>query len=81
MRDGVAAVEQQGAATAEIARNVQNAAQGTGNVGSNIVGVSQVASTTGAAATELLDSAGQLSRQAEKLRTEVNSFAASGRAA
>ncbi|HYZ20714.1 MAG TPA: hypothetical protein VE690_01030 [Rhodopila sp.] len=74
-------MKQQGAATAEIARNVQKAAQATENVGSNIVGVSQAASATGAAATEVLDAVGQLSRQAEKLRTEVNSFAASGRAA
>ncbi len=33
------AVEEQGSATREIARNVQEAAQGTGEVSSNIVGV------------------------------------------
>ena len=38
-----AAVEQQGAATAEIARNIQQAAAGTHNVSSNIGGVSGVA--------------------------------------
>jgi len=35
-----AAVEEQGAATREIARNVQHAAGGTAEVSSNIVGVS-----------------------------------------
>ena len=34
------AVEEQGAATREIAGNVQQAAQGTGQIGSNIEGVS-----------------------------------------
>lgn len=39
-----AAVEQQGMATAEIARNIQEAARGTQDVSSNIGGVSQAAS-------------------------------------
>jgi methyl-accepting chemotaxis protein len=60
---------------------VQKAAQATENVGSNIVGVSQAASTTGIAATGLLHAAGSVSRQAEKLRAEVNSFAAGVRTA
>ena len=38
-----AAVEEQGAATAEIARNIQQAASGTQNVSNNIVGVSNAA--------------------------------------
>ena len=76
-----AAVEQQGAATAEIARSVHQAAQATEHVGVNIGGVSQEASTTGTAAARLLNAAGHLSRQADNLRTEVNSFAAGVRAA
>jgi len=44
------AVEQQGSATLEIARNVQEAARGTGEVSANISGVRQAASETGAAA-------------------------------
>src|SRR5712692_5522074 len=47
------AVEQQGAATLGIARNVQEAAQGTGKVSSNVAGISQAAGTTGAAANQV----------------------------
>ena len=71
-----AAVEQQGAATAEIARNVQQTAASTRTVTSNIAGVSQAANDTGAAATQVLGAAGDLSRQAETLSLEVDSFIA-----
>ncbi len=76
-----AAVEQQGAATAEIARNVQQTADSTHTVTSNISGVSKAANDTGTAATQVLDAAGDLSRQAEGLSKEVNSFIASVRTA
>jgi methyl-accepting chemotaxis protein len=76
-----AAVEEQGAATSEIARNVQQAAIGTQNVTSNIGGVSQAANDTGAAAEQVLEAAIGLSRQAEQLRADVNSFVAGVRAA
>ena len=69
-----AAVEEQGAATSEIARNVQQTAANTQVVTSNIAGVSRAANDTGAAATEVLTAAGDLSRQAENLSAEVNSF-------
>jgi methyl-accepting chemotaxis protein len=69
-----AAVEEQGSATQEIARNVQQAAAGTHEVSSNIVGVSQGASESGAAANQVLGTAGELSRQAEQLRNEVNLY-------
>ena len=69
-----AAVEQQGSATQEIARNVQQAAAGTQDVSSNIAGVSQGANDTGTAATQVLGAAGELSQQAEHLRSEVNSY-------
>ncbi|MBH9751077.1 methyl-accepting chemotaxis protein, partial [Clostridioides difficile] len=49
-----AAVEQQGAATQEIVRNVAQAATGTDQVTSNIVGVAQASEATGAAATQVL---------------------------
>jgi methyl-accepting chemotaxis protein len=42
-----AAVEQQGTATREIARNVQHAAGGTSQVSSNIVGVSTASAEAG----------------------------------
>jgi methyl-accepting chemotaxis protein len=75
------AVEEQGAATMEIARNVQEAAAGTGKVSSNIVGVHQAAGETGAAASQVLVSAEELSRQAATLRADVDRFVASIRAA
>ena len=76
-----AAVEEQGSATQEIARNVQQAATGTQQVSANIVGVSQGANDTGAAANQVLGAAGQLSRQAERLRQEVDQFIAGVKAA
>jgi methyl-accepting chemotaxis protein len=69
-----AAVEEQGSATQEIARNVQQAATGTREVSSNIVGVSQGANDTGAAASQVLGAAGELSQQAEQLRSEVGLY-------
>jgi methyl-accepting chemotaxis protein len=75
------AVEQQGAATQEIARNVQEAAQGTGKVSSNIVGVNHAAGKTGAAASQVLVSAEQLSGQAASLRADVDRFLVNIRAA
>jgi methyl-accepting chemotaxis protein len=75
------AVKQQGAATQEIARNVQEAADGTGQVSSNIAGVNQAAAETGTAAGHVLTSAGELGRQAETLRDDVDKFLASIRAA
>jgi len=75
------AVEQQGAATREIASNVQQAAQGTTEIARNIEGVSRAAGDTGAAATQLLGAAGELSQQAETLRSDVDGFLANVRAA
>jgi methyl-accepting chemotaxis protein len=75
------AVQQQGSATQEIARNVQEAAQGTGMVSSNIVGVNDAAGKTGVAAGRVLVSAEQLSSQAAMLRTDVDRFLANIRAA
>jgi methyl-accepting chemotaxis protein len=75
------AVEQQGSATQEIARNVQEAAQGTGKVSSNIVGVNHAAGKTGAAASQVLVSAEQLSSQAASLRADVDRFLVNIRAA
>ena len=76
-----AAVEEQDAATREIARNVDQAAVGTQEVTSTIAGVTRAAHDTGAASGEVLQSAGQLSRQAEDIRRSVDSFLTSVRAA
>ncbi|WP_430911521.1 methyl-accepting chemotaxis protein [Methylobacterium sp. sgz302541] len=76
-----AAVEEQGAATQEIVRNVSQAAMGTGEVTANIAGVAGAADETGAAAAQVLTSASELSRQSDHLRAEVARFLATVRAA
>jgi methyl-accepting chemotaxis protein len=76
-----AAVSQQGSATQEIARNVQQAYIGTNEVSSNIVGVTRAAEDSAAASTQVLGSAGELSRQSEMLRSEVAKVLATIRAA
>jgi methyl-accepting chemotaxis protein len=76
-----AAVEEQGAATQEIARNVQQAAMGTQEVSSHITGVTGATERTGAAASEVVDAAGSLAGECEKLRTEVEQFIGRVRAA
>ena len=75
------AVEEQGAATREIATNVHQAAQGTNDIATNIEGVSRAATDTGAAATQVLSAAGELSKQSETLRRDVEDFLATVRAA
>lgn len=75
------AVEEQGAATREISGNVQQAANGTSEVNDNIGGVAQASSEAGAAASKLLGAANGLSAQSVRLRSEVDGFLASVRAA
>ena len=75
------AVEQQGAATQEISRNVQQASAGTREVSTNIAGVTQAASETGSAASQVQAAAGELSQQSESLRSQVDRFLATIRAA
>jgi methyl-accepting chemotaxis protein len=75
------AIEEQGAATAEIARNVTQTAQATQDVTTNIGGVSTAANETGTAASLVLNAASGLSKQAEQLTGEVNTFLAGVRAA
>ncbi|MBF0335990.1 MAG: HAMP domain-containing protein, partial [Alphaproteobacteria bacterium] len=74
------AVEEQSAATQEIARNVQQAAAGTQEVTTNIAGVQQAAEEAGDGSRQVLGAAGELSRQSENLRREVDSFIARVRA-
>lgn len=75
------AVEQQGAATGEIAANTQRAASGTTDVTSNMTGVGTAAETTGRASTQLLGLSSGLSEQAVRLQKEVGAFVQSLRAA
>ncbi|RXH21308.1 chemotaxis protein [Bradyrhizobium nanningense] len=76
-----AAVEEQGAATREIARNIQHAAGGTSEVSSNIVGVSTASAEAGVAASEVLGASDALRREADMLRGEIDAFLNNMRAA
>jgi methyl-accepting chemotaxis protein len=75
------AVEEQGAATQEISRNVQQAAQGTTQVSANITDVQRGASETGSASSQVLSAAQSLSRDSSRLKTEVGKFLNTVRAA
>ena len=68
------AMEEQGATTSEIARNIQEATSGVNDVTSNITGVSTSAQQTGESATEVLRASRELSTQGEALRAEVETF-------
>jgi methyl-accepting chemotaxis protein len=74
-------VEEQGAATQEIARNIHEASEGTREVARNIHGVQQSAEGSSAAASQVLSSARELSRQAEVLQSDVQTFLSEMRAA
>ena len=74
-------MEEQGAATQEISRNVQQAAQGTQQVSSNITDVQRGATETGTASSQVLTGAQMLSGDSGRLRSEVSKFLASVRAA
>jgi methyl-accepting chemotaxis protein len=76
-----AAVEQQGVATLEIARNVAEAANGTSAVSENISVVNDAARETGIAASHVVDSAAELSRNGADLKTQVDAFLREVRAA
>jgi methyl-accepting chemotaxis protein len=75
------AVEEQGAATAEIARNVAEAAKGTGEVTTTIAGVDTAAQQSGVAAGEVLAAASSLSQNSEELKVQVDAFLREVRAA
>jgi methyl-accepting chemotaxis protein len=76
-----AAVEEQGAATQEISRNVQQAALGTTQVASNIAGVNKGASDSGIASSQVLSSAQLLSIESTRLKQEMDKFLTTVRAA
>ncbi|HEY8338112.1 MAG TPA: methyl-accepting chemotaxis protein [Tardiphaga sp.] len=75
------AVEEQGAATREISRNVQQAAHGTLQVSSNITDVQRGASETGTASSQVLSAAQSLSSESSRLKLEVGNFLNAVRAA
>src|SRR5215475_2449452 len=76
-----AAVEQQGSATNDIARNAHEAARGTSHVASNITEVNRGAGETGTASGQVFAAAQSLARESNQLRSEVESFVATVRAA
>jgi methyl-accepting chemotaxis protein len=76
-----AAVEEQGAATQEIARNVGEAAKGTTQVANNITDVNRGATETGSASSQVLSSALSLSSESNHLKIEVEKFLTTVRAA
>ncbi len=76
-----AAVEEQGAATQEIARNVQQAASGTSHVSGTIAQVAGTAGEAGRVSGEVRERAAELAAQAERLRGDVRRFLDGVRAA
>ncbi|MBX9792717.1 MAG: hypothetical protein K2Y02_00310, partial [Burkholderiaceae bacterium] len=60
--------------TREIARNVQQAAQGTQDISDKIALVETAASSTGEAADEVLSASRHLFHDAESLSQEVDQF-------
>jgi methyl-accepting chemotaxis protein len=75
------AIEQQGEATREIARNIQSVAAGSSEISSHIGGVTTAAEATGSAASEVLANARELDNQSGMLRSAVDGFLAKVRAA
>ena len=68
------AVEEQSAATQEVARNIQQAAQGTVQVRDDIADVGRGAANTGAAAEQVHGFARSLSNEGNHLKLEVGKF-------
>ena len=75
------AMEEQNAATAEIAGNIHQASQGTTLVSESILSVSKASQDAGAASTQVLSAAADLSEQSDLLKIEVQKFIAQVRAA
>jgi methyl-accepting chemotaxis protein len=76
-----AAVEEQGAATQEIARNVQQSAQLSTQVANEVTEVNRGTSETGSASGQVLSAAQSLSVESSRLKTEVDRFLDTVRAA
>ena len=75
------AVEEQGATTQEISRNVQQAAHGTQQVCANITDVQRGVEEAGSASSQVLSAAQSLSGESARLKLEVGNFLRSVRAA
>src|SRR5207248_5376581 len=75
------AMDQQGDATREIARNSQSVAAGSNEISAHIGGVTTAAAATVSAATDVLSNARELDNQSGMLRSAVDEFLAKVRAA
>lgn len=69
-----AAVEEQGAATQEISRNIGEAAQGTEMVAANVTGMSETVEQTSSSASNLRNTADTLRERTVELDEAINSF-------
>ena len=76
-----AAVDQQEAATQEIARNTVLTSEGTRAVSGHIIGVRDAAESARSGSAQVLNAASDLARQATALRREVDGFLVTVRAA
>jgi methyl-accepting chemotaxis protein len=76
-----AAMEEQGASTQEIARNVQQAAAGTQTVTENVSHITSGAEKTGSIAGQMLAVSGTLANEAQELERDVKLFLAEVKAA
>ncbi|AZU04005.1 methyl-accepting chemotaxis protein [Glycocaulis alkaliphilus] len=76
-----AAAEEQQATTQEIARNVAEAATGTGEVTASMAGIAEASNAAGKAAAEVKNAASMLSGQTQSLKTQMAAFVEKVRAA
>ncbi len=67
-------MDEQGAATKEISRNVKEAALGTSEVSGSVVGVTEASQEAVTAATQVTSAANELSEQANKLQNAMTEF-------
>ncbi len=67
-------VAQQAEATVSIAQNISESSRGVSEIQANISGVLRATEAAGAAATQVLAAAGELSRSGESLSTQVDAF-------
>jgi methyl-accepting chemotaxis protein len=75
------AMRKQEATSRKITHSTHEVASGAEQIAVNIAGVTQSAGDTGAAASEVLSAAGELTSQADALRAEITHFLGSMRAA
>src|SRR5260221_3250700 len=75
------AIDQQGDATREIARNIQSVAAGSSEINANIGGVTTAAAATRKAASEVLSNSRELENHSGRLPSAVDEVLAKGRAA